>query len=343
MTAVGKLTIKASFPDREGQSTMFRFRFFVISLLLSLSTLLGLKPGYAKTPVVLDTDIGDDIDDTWALALLLRSPELDVKLVTTTCGKAEYRAKLIARLLTVAGRSDIPIGLGEGGHKGTGGQQAWVEKYKLSDYPGKVHANGAEAIVDLIERSKEPVTVIAIGPLHTLAAVIDRRPSIAARACLVGMQGSVRKGYDGKAPSAEYNVASNAPAARKVLSAPWRQIAITPLDTCGIVTLSGKRFEAMKKCRDPLAQAVIENYRIWKNSKSADTIHESSVLFDTAAIYLAYPGSRPFMKLETLSIAVKPDGFTRIDAKGRKMAVATEWHDLDGFRDLLIERICGRK
>jgi hypothetical protein len=38
----------------------------------------------AKTPVILDTDIGDDIDDTWALAMLLKSPELDLKFVTTT-------------------------------------------------------------------------------------------------------------------------------------------------------------------------------------------------------------------------------------------------------------------
>jgi inosine-uridine nucleoside N-ribohydrolase len=292
---------------------------------------------------MLDTDIGDDIDDTWALALLLRSPDLDVQLVTTTCGKAEYRAKIIARLLTVAGRSDVPIGLGEGGHGGSAGQQAWVEKYKLSDYAGKIHKDGAGAIIDLVERSKEPLTIIAIGPLHTLAAALDRRPSIAGKACFVGMHGSVRKGYDGKAPSAEYNVASNVPAARKVLSAAWRQASITPLDTCGLVNLSGKRFQTLKESSDPLARAVVENYRIWSNAKTTDTMHGSSVLFDTAAVYLAYPGSRPLMKLETLSISVSNDGFTRIDPAGRKMTVASEWHDLDGFRDLLVERLCGGK
>ena len=186
---------------------MFTFRFPAITaMLLSLALLPCARPSYAKTPVVLDTDIGDDIDDTWALALLVAKSELDVKLITTTCGKAEYRAKIIARLLTVAGRTDVPIGLGEGGNAGSGGQQPWVEKYKLSDYPGKIHTDGAGAIIDLIERSKDPVTVIAIGPLHTLAAALDRRASIAGKASLVGMQGSVRKGYDGKSPSAEYNV-----------------------------------------------------------------------------------------------------------------------------------------
>jgi inosine-uridine nucleoside N-ribohydrolase len=195
----------------------------------------------------------------------------------------------------------------------------------------------------LIERSKDPVTVIAIGPLHTLAKALDRRPSIAGKASLVGMHGSVRKGYDGKSPSAEYNVVNNVSAARKVLSAPWRQIAITPLDTCGMVNLSGERFETIKKSGDPLAQAVIENYRIWSNAKTADTMHASSVLFDTAAVYLAYPGSRPLMKLEALSIIVTPDGFTRIDPAGTKMSVAAEWRDLDGFRDLLVERLCKPK
>ncbi|MCX6560659.1 MAG: nucleoside hydrolase, partial [Candidatus Aminicenantes bacterium] len=84
-----------------------------------------------RTPVILDTDIGDDIDDTWALVMLLKSQELDLKLVTTTFGKSEYRAKIVAKVLTLAGRTDVPVGLGAGGRDGTGGQAAWVEGYDL--------------------------------------------------------------------------------------------------------------------------------------------------------------------------------------------------------------------
>ena len=57
-----------------------------------------LNPAPAKTPVILDTDISDDIDDTWALALLLKSPELDLKLVVTDQGKTAYRARIVASL-----------------------------------------------------------------------------------------------------------------------------------------------------------------------------------------------------------------------------------------------------
>ena len=192
---------------------------FLLSGLL-IAWALFASPASAKTPVILDTDIGDDIDDTWALVMLLKSSELDPKLITTTCGKAEYRGKLIAKLLTIAGRTDIPIGLGEGGRKGTGGQQAWVEDFNLKDYPGTIHQDGAAAIIDLIARSPEPVTVISIGPSHTLAAVIKRRPDVVHNAHFVGMQGSVFKGYGGGPVSAEYNVKANVAAAQAVLSAP---------------------------------------------------------------------------------------------------------------------------
>ena len=50
-------------------------------------------------PVVLDTDIGDDVDDTWALAYLLRCPELELKLVLTASGDTRYRARLAANAL----------------------------------------------------------------------------------------------------------------------------------------------------------------------------------------------------------------------------------------------------
>ena len=80
-------------------------------------------------PVILDTDIGTDIDDTWALAMLLASPELDLRLITTVSGDVRYRGDLCAGLLAVAGRRDVPIGLGAGGaagrerHGGGGGAE----------------------------------------------------------------------------------------------------------------------------------------------------------------------------------------------------------------------------
>ncbi len=309
---------------------------------------LGLLGSWAaekmeKVPVIFDTDIGDDIDDTWALVMLLKSPQLDVKLVTTSCGKAEYRAKLIAKMLTVAKRTDIPIGLGAGGRDGTGRQQAWVADYKLSDYPGKIYEDGVAAVIETIEKSAQPITVISVGPLHTMGEVLQRKPEIATKANFVGMHGSVRVGYGGKnTPDAEYNVRENVAACRRVLSAPWKQTTITPLDTCGLVNVSGQRFLKLRESNDPMVQALMENYRIWAKKAKLEELTASSTLFDTVAIYLAYPGQRPLVEFETLKIAVTDDGHTRIDEAGTPMLVATRWKDLDGFRDLLVQVLLGQ-
>jgi inosine-uridine nucleoside N-ribohydrolase len=98
----------------------------------------SLKP----IPVILDTDICWDIDDTWALIMLLNSPELDVRMILTATGNTPLRARLAAKILEIAGRTDIPIGIGL--HQDNNGnmQDDWVNGYSLSRYPGKVYADG---------------------------------------------------------------------------------------------------------------------------------------------------------------------------------------------------------
>ena len=66
------------------------------SLAIVLSAWIAPPQAEAKIPVIFDTDIGDDIDDTWALVMLLKSPNLDVRLITTDYGNTVYRAKIVS-------------------------------------------------------------------------------------------------------------------------------------------------------------------------------------------------------------------------------------------------------
>lgn len=171
-----------------------------------------------RIPVILDTDIGDDIDDTWALVFLLRSPELDLKLVTTDHGDTRYRAKIAARILETAGRTDVPVGIGVRTGGAEGPQAPWVKGYDLAKYPGKVHEDGVGTLIDLVLKSSEPITLLCTGPVPNIAAALEREPRIAERARFVGMHGSVRRGYGGKAePDPEYNVKENAAACGRAL------------------------------------------------------------------------------------------------------------------------------
>ena len=309
---------------------------------------VGCPGNAAKTtrgiPTILATDIGDDIDDSWALALLLRSPELDLKLVVTDYGKPMYRAKVAAKLLEAAGRNDIPIGLGPEvkGVTGEGDQADWVKGYDLAAYPGKVKTDGVQALIDLVMGSKEPVTLICIGPLPTIAAALEREPRIAAHARFVGMDGSVRKGYGAKKEVVpEWNIKAGIPSAQRAFTAAWPMI-ITPLDTCGLVHIRGEKYAALLSSTDPLCRALIATYRVWLGKDAARADRESTTLYDTVAVYLALSKDKSLCVMENLKIRVTDDGFTRIDQAGKAMDCAMEWRDLGGFEDLLVSRIGGR-
>jgi inosine-uridine nucleoside N-ribohydrolase len=294
-----------------------------------------------RTPIILDTDIGDDIDDTWAIGLLLKSPELDPKLVLGEFGKCEYRAKLIAKFLQTSGRTDIPVGVGvNAGPEGEGGQASWVKDYALDQYPGLLERDGVKAMIDTIMRSRTPVTLICIGPMTNIAAALQREPRIAQRANFVGMDGSVLLGYGGsKTISAEWNIKADVKAAQRVFSAPWKSMTITPLDTCGLVSLEGERYRSVLSSADPIAAEVIENYRIWSNH-SADAEAHSTTLYDTVAVSLAI--RQDFCHMEQLKLRVTDDGRTVIDPDGHSMSVATSWKDLNGYRDFLVDRLTGK-
>ena len=204
--------------------------------------------------------------------MLLKSPQFDVKLITTTNGAAEYRARIIAKMLMIARRTDIPIGLGEGGHDSYhGGQWAWVQDFRLADYPGKIYRDGVGAVIDVIERSPHPVTVISIGPLQTMAAVLEPESADCSEGGICGYARQRTQGIQRWPGLRRMQRRYGFGRWRKVLSAPWRQIAITPLDTCGLVNLSGERFQTLKRSHDPCVQALLENYRIWEGGERRES------------------------------------------------------------------------
>ncbi len=303
----------------------------------------ALRKAGKKIPVIFDTDIGGDIDDTWALLMLLNSPEFDIKLVVSDHANGTYRAKVLAKMLEVCGRTDIPVGIGFGKRGGGGNQADWVADYDLAKYPGEVHEDGVDAMIRTIRQSKDPMTLIAVGPVPNLPEVLKRAPDVVEKARFVGMHGSVRKGYGGSDKiSAEWNVRADPPALQAVFKAPWEK-SVTPLDTCGIIHLAGERYARIHGCRTPGSKALMENYRVWTRTqekggkKMADPSQRSSTLFDCVAVYMGY--SEDLLKMETIDLTVDDEGFTRIDAKGSPVRCAMEWKDLDAFEEHLVERI----
>jgi inosine-uridine nucleoside N-ribohydrolase len=313
------------------------------SLVIAPATAARPPAARAPIPVILDTDIGDDIDDTWALALALKSPELDVKLVVTDFGNTVQRAKLAARVLELAGRTDVPIGIGIRENDDPGPQADWVKGYDLARYPGRVFPDGVRALIDTAMAAKEPPTLVAIGPAPNLRAALEREPRLAGRLRLSAMCGSIRRGSDGRPPEPEWNIRCSVAAARAVLGAPWREAIVTPLDTCGQVRLSGERYARVRGSSDPLPRGLMEAFSVWCRhrdwcAKDPEYVTaKSTTLFDTVAVYLAI--SRDLVKTETMGVRVTDEGMTVPDPAARPLSWATDWKDLDGFEEWLAARL----
>lgn len=321
-----------------------------LAILTFLVTSYLLPTSLLSKPVVFATDIGGDVDDTWALVHILRSKELDLKMVLTETGEAEYRAKIAAKVLQIADREDVIVALGEDfgimpdseRHQGP-----WVENYELVDYNGPIEKEGVSAFIKLVESSNETVVVIAVGPVPSLAAAIKQEPEIAKKCDFFGMFGSFYLGYDGSEDiSAEYNVANNVAAFRTVMAADWKSITLTPLDTCGIFFISEALYgKIWCATNDPLLQAVIDNYCIWAPRVPwiiCDFYTEkSSTLFDDVAVYMAYDGS--LLNYELLRFNISDEGKTLVDPAGSFEArVATTWKDIWAFEKLLSNRLLNK-
>jgi inosine-uridine nucleoside N-ribohydrolase len=287
-----------------------------------------------RVPVILDTDIGDDIDDTWALAMLLGCPEVDLKLVVTDFGDTVTKARLVAKLLEAMGRSDIPVGIGLKTSDAQINQAQWLGDYDMKTYPGEVHEDGVQALIDAIHAAPEPVTLLVIGPVPNIREALKRDPSIAHKARIVAMAGSVDVGYGGAPkPCPEWNVVADVPSYRALFAAPW-EITIAPLDCCGEVILSGEDYQRVVSSANPRAAAVIANYDQWAN-RHDHPAGSSSVLFDTAAAYASFDES--CAEIETIKLSVTDDGSTARDPGGRPVRCMMGWKDYRGY----IERLLG--
>jgi purine nucleosidase len=162
-----------------GEETLSRANDIRISLLAAGLALVPFcapaqttPPALGKEKVIIDTDIGDDIDDAFALALALRSPELEILGVTTTFGDTELRAKLADRFLGEAGRTEIPVLAGAPSHAtNVFTQRRYAEGGRFAK---PSHGNAVDFLLDQIRRYPKEITLIGIGPLMNLGATIDK-------------------------------------------------------------------------------------------------------------------------------------------------------------------------
>jgi len=256
--------------------------------------------------VIIDTDIGDDIDDAFAVALALRSPELQIHGVTTTFGDTETRARLLDRLLAEAGRPEILVAAGvPTPTKSTFTQRRYAENNRFAK---PSHPDAVDFLIDKIYGNPGEITLIAIGPLMNVGAAIDK--DLAAfrklkRVILMG--GSIHRGYGDLGfgppapPQPEWNILNDIPSAQK-LFASGVPLFVMPLDATQLKLDEVKRAFLFSQ-GTPLTDALTLLYHQWGQ--------QTPTLFDPMTIaFLVNPALCP---VQPMHIRVDNKGFTRPD------------------------------
>ena len=291
--------------------------------------------------VVIDTDIGDDIDDAFALALALRSPELKILGVTTTFGDTELRSRLLDRFLAAVGRGDIPLAAGPASKT----DNVMTQKAYALQAPATVHAEGATFLLDQIRKHPGEITLIAIGPLFTVQAAIGRDPETFRKLKrVVLMGGSIERGYDGpsngnrpgerRPPDAEWNINRN-PAGAEALLAAGVPVFMMPLDSTQIHLETSER-ETIFAHGSALTDQLTLLYHQWMGHEEGHS--PSPTLFDPVAVtYTFRPDLCP---AKPMRIEVDDQGFTRV-ASGAPNAQVCLQSDEQGFLRLLLNRVAG--
>jgi purine nucleosidase len=312
----------------------------VLRCVLGLAICVGPMQGWAQTAaarspekIIIDTDIGDDVDDAFALALAVRSPELQILGLMTTFGDTETRAKLTDRFLGEVGRAEIPVLAG----KATATKNPMSQRrYGESHFAKASHGDAVDFLLEQIRKYPGEITLIAIGPLMNVGAAINKDLATFRKLKrVVLMGGSIRRGYGDLGYTApvpampEWNILNDVASAQK-LFASGVPLFVMPLDSTQLKMDEVKRaflFSQGTAVTDQLAVL----YHLWGQ--------ETPTLFDPMTIvFVLRPDLCP---VQGMHVRVDEKGLTLEEPGATNAQVCLDSNAEDFFK-FYLKRVAER-
>lgn len=292
-------------------------------------------------PVLIDTDIGDDIDDTWTLMYILASGAFDVRGILLTNFDTEYKAKLVCKMLTELSRTDIPIFVSESTNlpeKYRRGQEEWIADYDVSDYKGKIiREKWEDEVYRMIGNIESKVCIFELAPNTSLCRLYETHRDIAKKCFVYAMAGGVEKSYESlDRVVGEFNICADKDSAEKILSSDL-DYTMLPLDVCASIRLKDEPYRRFLEKDTPYARIVKENYLAWIRNGFFENYNQydiaSSILFDMIVPWYAlFP---EFFEMQRNRIYLSDD-ITKI-AEGNKHLWAKKLNNIEFLTENLVE------
>jgi purine nucleosidase len=328
-----------------GESTVRSRSKFATVLILAMGQLFSTAEGNltapasppAKAPekIIIDTDIGTDIDDAFAVALALRSQELKVLGITTASGDTEARARILDRMLGEVGQQDIPVAVGAPTTLPYG---ATVDQHRYGEsghFARPTHPAAVAFLRDQIERHPGEITLVAIGPLTNVGGLIDQHPDVFRKLKRIVIMGGwiepLKPDYGNATPagpSPEYNIMGDIPGAQKLFQS-GIPLYVMPFDSTAHLALDEINRHAIFSQGTALTDSLTLQYHQWNGGVTP-------VLFD--AMTLAYLLEPKLCPVKPLHIRVDDKGATLVEP-GTANAQVCLHSDADAFFRFYMNRL----
>lgn len=263
-------------------------------------------------PIILDSDMGTDVDDALALAFAVRHPEIDLRAVTTVSGDTVRRARIAKKLLRLAGRDDIEVAAGERGNvsQATRNPEAGHEDAVLGAGADDIEISerdGVSVLLDLC--AAEPMEIAVVGMQSNIAAALERDPAFAEEVGRVAVMGGVFAPvhFLGATlpPTIDHNLNVDQPASIRALNAGLPTLYIPGDVTMGTWMLADQVDQLRQGdalCRELARQIDIWSPRMQKLGRGVIPPDYVTLLHDPLTV--ACMVDRRFVTSETMRVTV---------------------------------------
>ena len=225
--------------------------------------------------ILLDTDIGSDIDDAVALAYLLMQPEADLLGVTTVSGQSRLRAEMVDAICQVAGQ-DVPIVPGVEEPLLVENRQPLAQQaFKLANWPHRTDFPAQNAVTFLAEQILShpgEVTLLTIGPLTNIALLFTLYPETVEALDQLVMMCGVFTAIPDNPWKAEWNALLDPHATEMVYNAPVKVHRSVGLDVTRQVRMPAAEVRA--RFTHPVLAPILDFAEVWFQKEDMMLFHD---------------------------------------------------------------------
>jgi purine nucleosidase len=294
-------------------------------------------------PVLLDTDVGTDVDDAIAIALTLASPEIDLRAVTIVSGDTQLRGRIAKKLLTLGGRPQVHVAAGVREPVLRQRNFLWLghEGQRIVNSDEELHLANSHAVDLLIDTVlRERPHVVAIGPLSNLAVAIMKEPAVITSVPHLTVMGGLLH-CDPDMPLLDYNLGSDAEAAMVVLSA-GIPTTLVPVDVTCKVFLTAADLARLRGAGSQLVQMLCDAIEIWTPLQRAlSSFQPEAVAFLHDPLTMAVLIEPSLVTFERLRLrpAIVDGNFKLISDPGAPQLEFATAVDAHRFTEFLLDRL----